>query len=94
VTRSSVGVQAEPEYVSMSTQVSTQTYTNCVSTSIQVYPEFGPQNASSTQTEDDRKYTGLDVQIDASSMKHNLQDQSYLTTVRLAILSIPMFYQF
>ncbi|KAF8229556.1 hypothetical protein L208DRAFT_1459814 [Tricholoma matsutake] len=87
VTHSSVGVQAQPVYVSMSTQaqsacthISAQTYTDCVSTSVQFDPELLPHNSSSVQTEDDRRYTNLDVQTDVCTVDHDSWDQPYLTT--------------
>lgn len=99
VTRSSVGVQAEPAYASISTQaqptctqVSVQTHSNCVSTAIQVDL---PHISTQVQTEDDRRYMSLEVQTDAPTTGLNSwNDRHHPNTVRPSVLySYSCFYQ-
>jgi hypothetical protein len=98
VTRSSVGVQAKPAYVSTSTQVqppctsvSVQTYTNYASTSIQVDPKL-PHLPSTEQTDDACRYMSLDVQSDAFTTERNPRHKSSSVTVRPSILTHPHIY--
>lgn len=76
MSRSSVGVQVTPPYVSVSVQaqpakaqISVQTHANCVSTSTQIDPP--PHSSSATQTEDNHRYMSLDIQTDTISEEAN-----------------------